>query len=303
MSADKAIQLRPAGDFFTPEQEQMIRDMFLSGAPKEEAAVLLELARVRKLNPITRQIHFVKRWDGVKKREVWSAQVGIDGFRTIAERTGLYDGQDEPEFEYDEKKKLKLCRVRVYRKGWSRPAVGVAHYSEYVQTKKEGGPNAMWARGEHFMLAKCAEASAFRKAFPEDTGGLYIPEEMGSETEAPPTTPPVQRTQSVKAQVVAKAAEVVDAKPAEPKALPPPKPANNYERLFSLMADRGIEPQTWGPELKKVMGPKRTKPSQVTDADVEAVLRSFPEPPPPDDAIPPPMDAADIPPADEDVPF
>ena len=86
---------------FTAEQRQMIRDTFASGASDAEFAVLLEVARARRLNPIIRQIHFVKRYDSQKKREVWSTQVSIDGLRAIAERTGKYDGQDEPEYIYE----------------------------------------------------------------------------------------------------------------------------------------------------------------------------------------------------------
>jgi phage recombination protein Bet len=178
-----------AQSFFTTDQLQMIRTSFLSGASEQEAGVLLELARLRRLNPITRQIHFVKRWDGQKRCEVWAAQVGIDGFRAIAERTGLYDGQDEAEFEYDAKGGLKLARVRVYRADWSRPAVGVAHYAEYVQLTKDGKPTHMWGSKVHVMLGKCAEAIALRKAFPEDTSGLSSPEEM-PEAEAPRTVAP-----------------------------------------------------------------------------------------------------------------
>lgn len=166
---------------FTTEQRKMILDSFLNGATEAEATVLLELARLRRLNPITRQIHFVKRWDGERSCYVWAAQVGIDGFRAIAERTGLYDGQDEPEFEYDKNGGLRLCRVKIYRKDWSRAAVGVAHMAEYAQKKKDGSPTSMWANKPHVMIAKCAEALAFRKAFPEDTSGLYAPEEMPAE--------------------------------------------------------------------------------------------------------------------------
>lgn len=162
---------------FTAEQEQMIRDTFANGATPHEFAVLLEIAKVRRLNPLLRQIHFVKRWDGQKRRDVWSTQVSIDGLRAIAERTGKYDGQDEPEF-IEKEGRIVACKVRVYRKDWARPAVGVAYWSEYVQTKKEGGPTQFWARMPHVMLAKCAEALAIRKAFPEDTSGLYTPEEM-----------------------------------------------------------------------------------------------------------------------------
>lgn len=185
-SIQKAAEAQP---FFTAEQLQMIRTSFLNGASDSEMQVLLELARARRLNPITKQIHFVRRWDTQKRAEVWAAQVGIDGFRAIAERTGLYDGQDEAEFEYDAKGGVRLARVRVYRKDWSRPAVGVAHYSEYVQLTKDKQPTHMWATKVHVMLAKCAEAIALRKAFPEDTSGLYAPEEM-PEVEVPRTVAP-----------------------------------------------------------------------------------------------------------------
>lgn len=173
---------RPMTRFeFSAEQRKMIRDSFANGASDAEFAVLMEVAKVRGLNPLTRQIYFVKRWDSQKRCEVWSTQISIDGLRAVAERTGVYDGQGEPVYEYDKDGKLTKCTVHVYRKDWSagRSAVGVAFFSEYAQTKKDGGLTSFWATKPHIMLAKCAEALAIRKAFPEDTSGLYVPEEMG----------------------------------------------------------------------------------------------------------------------------
>lgn len=169
---------------FDDAQRQIIRDSFANGASDTEFALLLEVARARRLNPLMRQIHFVKRWDTGKGRDVWSWQVSIDGLRAVAERTGLYAGQDEPEFVDGPDGTLLLCKVRVYRKDWPRPAVGVAYWSEYVQTIRDRQtgkerPAAMWAKMPHIMLAKCAESLALRKAFPEDTSGLYTTEEMG----------------------------------------------------------------------------------------------------------------------------
>jgi phage recombination protein Bet len=163
---------------FTPQQTAMIRDTYANGADPREFQVLMEIAKVRRLNPLLRQVHFVKRWDNNKGREVWSVQVSVDGLRAIAERTGKYDGQDEPEYELDDKGRIVSCKVKVYRKDWSRPAVGVAFWSEYVQTKKDGSPTKFWVSMPRVMIAKCAEAIAMRKAFPEDMGGLYVDEEM-----------------------------------------------------------------------------------------------------------------------------
>jgi phage recombination protein Bet len=205
---------------FSPEQRKMIRDTFANGASDSEFAVLMEVARARNLNPLMRQIYFVKRWDSQKRCEVWSTQISIDGLRAVAERTGLYDGQSDPEYEYaqgSDASRPTKCTVRVYRKDWSsgRSASGVAFFEEYKQTKKDGTLTQFWASKPHIMIAKCAEALAIRKAFPEDTAGLYVPEEMGeaaAHTEARPDADAPRLPPKV---------EVL---PPEPKpATPPPK--------------------------------------------------------------------------------
>jgi phage recombination protein Bet len=267
VSETKAIQrLTVAPLEFTQEQLKMIRQSFLNGANEQEASVLLELARLRRLNPITKQIHFVKRWDSMKRVDIWSAQVGIDGFRAIAERTGLYDGQDEPAFEYDGKA-LKACRVKVYRRDWSRPAVGIAHFTEYAQYKKdkESGRQeltAMWASKPHVMLAKCAEALAFRKAFPEDTSGLYAPEEMGDEPREVQAerVPATSRTEELKT--------MLNAKPVQAQVVPPPN-LGPWERVKELGKKCGKEGQALGSLIKGVTG--KGKGADLTDDDVEKV--------------------------------
>jgi phage recombination protein Bet len=163
---------------FSTAQRAMIRDTYANGATEKEFQVLLEIAKLRRLNPLLRQIHFVKRWNKQLGRDVWSAQVSVDGLRAIAERTGKYDGQDEPEFGPVADGFPEWCKVKVYRKDWTRPAVGLAYWSEYVQRSRDGAVTRFWADMPRVMIAKCAEAIAMRKAFPEDLGGLYTEEEM-----------------------------------------------------------------------------------------------------------------------------
>lgn len=193
---------------WTPEQRKMIRDTYASGANDSEFSMLMQIASVRNLDPIKRQIWFVKRWDSMKRCEVWAPQTSIDGLRTIAQRTGLYDGQDEPEFLNDKNGRLEFCRVKVYRKDWNRPAVGIAYWSEYAAKKKDGSITAMWSEKPHVMLAKCAEALGLRKAFPEDTAGLYVPEEMAEKDVTPQAVQPSPAARERAAKVLAKAATV-----------------------------------------------------------------------------------------------
>jgi phage recombination protein Bet len=175
---------------FTQDQRKLILDTCCGGASASEAAVLVGIAEMRGLNPLTQECYFVQRWDSQKGRQVWAVQISIDAMRIKAEESGLYSGQDEPEYEYEAGSKVPaLARVKVYRRDWDRPCVGVARYSEYVQRKKDGSATRFWSEMPHNQLAKCAEAIALRKAFPRRLAKLYTADEMAQATSQAPETP------------------------------------------------------------------------------------------------------------------
>jgi phage recombination protein Bet len=179
---------------FSGDQIALIKSQIAPKATDSELQLFLYQAKRTGLDPLTRQIYAIHRWNSLQGKEVMTIQTSIDGFRVIAERSGDYAGQDEPLFSYDENKKLQSVKVTVYRfRGEVRypAAVGVAFWNEYVQTNKEGKPTGLWVKMPHTMLSKVAEALALRKAYPQDLSGLYTSEEMQQADK----TEPVQEAQ------------------------------------------------------------------------------------------------------------
>ena len=61
--------------------------------------MFIQVCKGTQLNPFLRQVHFVKRWSTAEGREVGAIQVGIDGFRAVAEGSGQYAGNDDPAYD------------------------------------------------------------------------------------------------------------------------------------------------------------------------------------------------------------
>jgi len=153
----------------TPKHLDLIKNAIAPTATPAELELFIMMARRTRLDPIMRQIYFIKYADKV------SYVTSIDGYRIIAHRTGEFAGIDEPKFTMDAKGQLPItCSVTVYKlvQGVRCGFSATVKFSEYDTNKNN------WAKMPETMIAKVAEAHALRKAFPNDLSGIYTQDEM-----------------------------------------------------------------------------------------------------------------------------
>ena len=75
----------------------LIKQTVAKGANEQELELFLYQARRTGLDPLSRQIHCVMR--NSRQGKTMTIQTGIDGYRLIADRTGLYAGSDDYLFD------------------------------------------------------------------------------------------------------------------------------------------------------------------------------------------------------------
>ena len=161
---------------------ELLKNTIAQGSSDDELKMFINVCTGMGLSPFLKQVHMVKRWNSKLGREVASIQVGIDGFRSIAENTGAYAGNDDPIMGEDIDadggfKAPSKATVTVYKmvEGIRCEFTATARWTEFYPGSKMG---FMWKKMPNVMLGKCAEAQALRKAFPKVLGGVYAPEEM-----------------------------------------------------------------------------------------------------------------------------
>jgi|SRR5262245_13577466 len=161
----------------TPEQIEIVRRTIYPGASDDNLALHLHECKRRGLHPMDRLIFPSTR------QGRYTPITSIDYFRTQAAASGEMAGSDDAAYEIDNDGSLNAT-VTVYRltRGERYAYTATARTAEY---RPDAGPSnnadRMWRRMPFFMIAKCAEALALRKAFPQQLGGLYVAEELGGE--------------------------------------------------------------------------------------------------------------------------
>lgn len=165
-------------------QIALVARTVVKDAPMQEIVMFLHACKTLNLDPLLRQAYWIRRKDG----DVYKGtlQVGIDGYRSIAERSGVYAGSEPAEFRgsmeivYQNRKILvpETARILVWKivAGHKAAFTGEAHWTEFCPREQDA---FMWRKMPRHMLAKCAEGQALRKAFPALLGAVNMAAEMG----------------------------------------------------------------------------------------------------------------------------
>ena len=174
---------------FSRDQVELIKTVVAKDASDDELKLFLYTAKRTGLDPLARQIHFVKR------KGQMAIQTAIDGYRVIADRTGQLAGIDDAVYDSEDVDHPNKASVTVYKMiaGQRCGFTGTARWSEYYPGDAQG---FMWKKMPYLMLAKCAEALALRKAFPADLSGIYTDDEMQQADRQENNTPPPSQSKS-----------------------------------------------------------------------------------------------------------
>ncbi len=191
------LQSKPRADLI-----RVLQNSLYVGAKSESVEMVLSYCDAAKLDPMQKPVHIVpmntknSATGNYEWRDVIMPGIGL--YRIQADRSKLMAGISEPEFG-DEKietfKDKNGKNITITYPEWCKVAVKklvgvnivdfvakeywVENYAS--DSRSSTAPNAMWKKRPRGQIAKCAEAQALRKAFPE-IGAAPTAEEMEGKT-------------------------------------------------------------------------------------------------------------------------
>ena len=185
-----------------------LKNSLYPGATDESCELVLAFCRASGMNPLLKPVHIVPMRNPKEGKSKDTIMPGIGMYRINAERSGAYAGLSEPEFgpdvkeefpaeEYEKEwngKKTKHTRkaVKLTYPKWCKITVkkivagqiyeftALEFWKENYATASRDSehPNEMWSNRPYGQLAKCAEAQALRKAFPDRVSSQATAEEV-----------------------------------------------------------------------------------------------------------------------------
>lgn len=183
----------------TKQEDELIYTLQTSlyvGAHIDSVRMVLSYCRAAELDVMQKPVHIVPIWDGKLQQMRDVVMPGVGLYRTQASRTGQFAGMSEPEFgpmitesigglEVTYPEYAKVTVKRALTSGVIAEFTAIEYWRENYAVKggkdKSIAPNSMWAKRPRGQIAKCAEAQALRKAFPE-LGSAPTAEEMEGKT-------------------------------------------------------------------------------------------------------------------------
>ena len=175
---------------------QVLQSSLYPGATIGSVQMVLNYCTAAGLDPMQKPVHIVPIWDAKAKQMRDVVMPGIGLYRTQAARSGNYAGVSDAEYGPDVTEKVggveitypTWCKVSVKRllqNGQVAEFSATERWKENYAVKggadKSIAPNAMWQKRPYAQLAKCAEAQALRKAFPEFGSAATADEMEGKE--------------------------------------------------------------------------------------------------------------------------
>lgn len=248
------LALEPGQTEWSPNQRAALTQIGVDKASDADLSVFMHVCQRTGLDPFARQIYMIER----KGKQ--TIQTGIDGYRLVARRavdrsreplsiaSAQWCGPDGQWVDVWLQDGPPAAAKVVVKRG-SGEFTAVALWREYVQTTTYNGQTSvtkMWRDRPAGQLAKCAEALALRKAFPQDLSGVYVDAELDRADSVPGEVVVEQTAQ--RGLGAALAAQNSDPDPGDP---PPPDDAahepmvsdaqlRNIGRLMGAKSGLGI---------------------------------------------------------------